>query len=163
MENIREKISFNSGWKFKEGDEHLTPPPLKDVIYLGAKTERELRGYASKDYGKNREMAFENWESVTLPHDFIIKQEPKKEFNNTLGYFDYKNAWYRKTFRIEKSDRDKRLVIYFEGVATHATVYLNGCLMAHNFCGYTGFEVDITDMVKFGEDNVIAVYVNTTD
>lgn len=163
MEIIREKISFNGGWRFKEGDQHLELPPLKDVIYLGAKTERELRGYASENYGKNREMMFENWEYVTLPHDFIIKQEPKEEFNNTLGYFDYKNAWYRKTFKVDKADKDKRLVIYFEGVATHATVYLNGCLMAHNFCGYTGFEVDITDMVKFDEDNVIAVYVNTTD
>lgn len=162
-EIMREKISFNGGWRFKLGDEHLTPPPLKDVIYLGAKTERELRGYASQNYGKNREMEFENWEYVTLPHDFIITQEPKKEFNNCLGYFDYQNGWYRKNFRVEDADKDKRLVIYFEGVATHATVYLNGCLMAHNFCGYTGFEVDITDYVKFGENNVIAVYVNTTD
>lgn len=162
-EIIREKINFNGGWRFKLGDEHLAPPPLKGVIYLGAKTERELRGYASKNYGNNLEMEFEDWEYVNLPHDFIIKQEPKKEYNNTLGYFDYQNGWYRKNFKVENSDKDKRLVIYFEGVATHATVYLNGCLMAHNFCGFTGFEVDITDYVKFGENNVIAVYVNTTD
>ena len=43
---MREKINFNSGWRFKVGDEHLTPPPLKDVVYLEAKTERNLRGYA---------------------------------------------------------------------------------------------------------------------
>lgn len=160
---MREKLNFCSGWKFKVGDQQLGLPPLKDVIYLGAKTERELRGYASKDYGKNREMAFENWRTVTLPHDFIIEQEPKKEFNNTLGYFDYKNAWYRKNFKLDESDRGRRISIYFEGVATHATVWLNGCLMAHNFCGYTSFEVDITDMVRFDAENVLAVYVNTTD
>lgn len=160
---MREKINFNSAWRFKAGDEHLTPPPLKDVVYLEAKTERNLRGYASADYGKNREMAFENWQWVDLPHDFIITQEPKPEYNNTLGYFKYDNAWYRKTFKVDSADSNKRLSLYFEGIATHATVYLNGCLMAHNFCGYTSFEVDITDMVRFDADNVLAVYVNTTD
>lgn len=160
---MREKISFNSNWMFKIGDQHLPPAPFKDVIYLGAKTERELRGYASKDYGKNRQMAFESWQNITLPHDYIITQEPKPEFNNTLGYFDYQNAWYRKSFKLNEEDNGKRISIYFEGIATHATVYLNGCLMAHSFCGFTSFEVDITDMVKFDDVNVLAVYVNTTD
>ncbi len=160
---MREKINFNNYWMFKVGDQELPPAPLKDMIYLGAKTERELRGYASKDYGKNRQMAFENWQNITLPHDFIITQEPKPEFNNTLGYFDYKNAWYRKSFKLGEEDKNKRISIYFEGIATHATIYLNGCLMAHSFCGYTSFEVDITDMVRFDDVNVLAVYVNTTD
>ncbi|MCI8388686.1 MAG: glycoside hydrolase family 2 protein [Clostridiales bacterium] len=160
---MREKLDFNSGWYFKQGDEHLKEAPLKEAMYLEAKTERILRGYASRDYGKNREMLYENWQAVTLPHDFIITQEPEPENNNTLGFFKYDNAWYRKKFRVEESDMNRRLSIYFEGVATHATVYLNGCLMAHNFCGYTSFEVDITDMVKYGEENVLAVYVNTTD
>ena len=160
---MREKLDFNTGWKFCPEDQRLDLPPFKDPMYLGAKTERELRGYASADYGKNREMMFGNWKSVTLPHDFIIEQEPKKENNNTLGYFTYHNGWYRKSFKVEESDRGRRLALYFEGIATHATVYFNGCLMAHNFCGFTPFEVDITDMVKYGQENVVAVYVNTTD
>ncbi len=160
---MREKINFNSDWKFKAGDEHLTPPPLKDVVYREAKTQRCHRGYASPTYGNNAEMDFENWQNVTLPHDFIITQEPQPQFNNTLGYFDYHNGWYRKTFRVEEADRNKRISVYFEGVATYATVYLNGCLMYRNFCGYTSFEVDLTDMVKFNDKNVLAVYVNTTD
>ncbi len=160
---MREKLDFNRDWQFILGDEHLPLPPFKEIIYQEAKTERALRGYASKNYGKNREFLYERWESVTLPHDFIITQEPKEQYNNTLGYFDYQNAWYRKNFRIEEADEGKRLTLYFEGVATHATVYVNGCLMAHNFCGYTSFEVDITDVVQYGALNVVSVYVNTTD
>ena len=45
----------------------------------------------------------------------------------------------------------------------HATVYLNGCLMKHNFCGYTSFEVDITDYAEFERENTLAVYVNTDE
>ncbi|MGM9626016.1 MAG: glycoside hydrolase family 2 protein, partial [Eubacteriales bacterium] len=160
---MRETINFNADWKFKQGDEHLELPPLKEPMYLEAKTERSLRGYASRNYGKNREMMYENWKTVELPHDFIIEQEPKPENNNTLGFFHYENAWYRKSFRLTDDDRDRHLSILFEGIATHATVYLNGCMMAHNFCGYTSFEVDITDYVRFDEENVLAVYVNTTD
>ena len=162
VKNMRERINFDAGWRFKLGDEHLTESPIKESMYQEAKTERCLRGYASMDYGKNRETLFERWETVNLPHDFIIKQEPKEENNDTLGYFHYENAWYRKNFRLTEEDMTKHLTLYFEAVATHAAVYVNGCLMAHNFCGYTSFEVDITDVARAG-DNVVAVYVNTTD
>lgn len=51
--------------------------------------------------------------------------------------------------------------LLFEGIATHATIYVNGCLMKHSFCGYTEFEVDITDVADFEEENTVSVYVNT--
>lgn len=44
----------------------------------------------------------------------------------------------------------------------NATVYLNGCLICRNFSSYTEFEADITDYVSFEEENVVAVYVDTT-
>jgi len=161
---MREKILFDSGWKFRVGDEQLTECMRKEYVYLEAKTEGCLRGYAWRDYGKNGEYEYDGWSDVDLPHDFIIEQEPARDHNNTLGYFDYKNAWYRKHFKLDKADENKRITLYFEGIATHATVYLNGCLMQRNFCGYTSFEVDITDVARFGEEeNVLAVYVNTTD
>ena len=47
-------------------------------------------------------------------------------------------------------------------MATHATVYLNGCLIKHNFCGYTTFEADITDYVQTEGQNVLAVYVDAS-
>ena len=161
---MREKILFDSGWKFRVGDEQLTECMRKEYVYLEAKTEGRLRGYAWRDYGKNGEYEYDGWSDVDLPHDFIIEQEPARDHNNTLGYFDYKNAWYRKHFKLDKADENKRITLYFEGIATHATVYLNGCLMQRNLCGYTSFEVDITDVARFGEEeNVLAVYVNTTD
>ncbi|MGI6280004.1 MAG: glycoside hydrolase family 2 TIM barrel-domain containing protein, partial [Acutalibacteraceae bacterium] len=76
-------------------------------------------------------------------------------------FFPYHNAWYIKKFRLSKEDENKRITLFFEGVATYATVYVNGCLLKHNFCGYTGFEVDITDFAKFDEENTVSVYVST--
>lgn len=167
---MREKINFDRDWKFHRGDLPLTPPAEKGPVYMQAKTERKLYGPASRNYydnsdgyALNREVNPVKWENVTLPHDYVIAQAPCPDENNALGYFKYENAWYRKTFLLTADDRDKRLCLYFEGVAVHATVYLNGCLLKHNFCGYTSFEVDITDYVDFDAPNVLAVYVNTQE
>ena len=167
---MREKILFDKDWFFHEGDLKQSDPPYKGVMYIGAKTERYHYGPACKDYipvpdnyDINREHKTERWETVDLPHDYLVGQRPDRKNNNALGFAEYRNAWYIKRFSLPAEDADKRVTLLFEGVATHATVYLNGCLLKHNFCGYTTFEVDITDMMKPGEINALAVYVNTEE
>ena len=168
---MREKILFDENWMFHDGEITENQPKDKGPIYKQAKTERKLSGPASVRY-KGAVDSFmpeyiqctDKWEWVNLPHDYIITQEPKKDNNSCLGYFDYHSAWYRKTFKLSTDDTDKRITLLFDGIATHSTIYLNGCLMKHNFCGYNSFEVDITDVVKYGEEeNVLAVYVQPGD
>lgn len=167
---MREKILFDSAWMFHKGDIDIKLPADKGPIYSQSKTETMLWGPAAVDYqgrpdryGARNSTCTDAWVWVDLPHDYIIEQAPDKNENNALGYFKYDNAWYRKEFTIGDEDRDKRLTFLFEGIATYATVYLNGCVLKHNFCGYNSFEVDISDFVKFGgEKNVLAVYVNTS-
>ena len=157
---MREQLNFDRGWMFHRGD-ILTPyPKNKGASYDSAKTQRMLWGPASIGYHTGA-YATEAWRSVDLPHDYIIEGTIDEANNDALGFFTYDNAWYRKTFFLGQEDKNRRLTLLFDGVATHATVYVNGCLLKHNFCGYTSFEVDITDVVKFGEQNTVAVYVNT--
>lgn len=164
---MREKINFDKAWLFHKGDVKTKYPPYKGFSYISAKTERYHAGPAAKDFlvepdtfESNVPHTGEKWRHVNLPHDYVIEGLPKEDNNNALGFFDYDNAWYVKRFELPESDRGRRISLYFEGIATHATVYLNGCLMKHSFTGYTPFEVDITDMVKFGERNVLSIYVN---
>ena len=157
---MREKINFDKDWRFHRGDINIDFPPTKKAAYHSAKTERMLWGPASRSYETDT-YPREPWKKIDLPHDFIIEGELAEKHNQALGYLPYTNAWYRKTFELTKEDENKRLTLLFEGVATHATVYLNGCLLKRNFCGYTTFEVDITDFVSFTEPNVLAVYVST--
>ncbi len=164
---MREKLNFDAGWLFHKGDIEMSLPARKGPVYTSAKTERMHVGPASRHYGSAQTDEFDNgilmcsdtWESVSLPHDYIISGTPTECENPSLGFFPLENAWYRKYFDIPKEDFGKRMVLLFEGVATHATVYLNGSLLAHNFCGYTSFEVDISDYVLYGEKNLLAVYV----
>lgn len=145
---------------FHKGDINTALPSNKAIVYYSAKTERMLCGPASRDYDTG-DYAKEEWKSVDLPHDFVIEELPDPKYNEGLGFLPYDNAWYIKKFKLSSEDADKRITLYFEDVATHATVYVNGCLMKHNFTGYTGFEVDITDVVDFDAENTVSVYVNT--
>ena len=165
---MREKILFDKGWKFHRGDLCMRNTVMKGPDYMGSKTERMLIGAAAYDYKDESDsydpskMSGDLWENVSLPHDYVIEQTPSPEYPQALGYLKYENAWYRKHFTLDKEDADKRITLYFEGVATNATVYLNGCLMKHNFCGYTPFEVDITDIAYFDKENVLAVYTDSS-
>ena len=167
---MREKLLFDDNWIFHQGDLDNSIPVDKGPIYMQSKTETMLWGPASinyigayDNYRTDREVSRDAWYPVTLPHDYIITQRPEEKNNNTLGFFKYENAWYRKEFYLDQSDKNKRLTLFFEGIATWATIYVNGIIMKHNFCGYNSFEVDITDVVKFeGKKNVLAVYVETT-
>ena len=157
---MREKLLFNHDWEFHKGDIETNLVKYKSIVYDEAKTERALRGPASRNYNTSK-TATENWEKVDLPHDYVIHENPNPEGNEGLGFYLYENAWYRKKFTLLPEDKNKRITLLFEGVATHATVYVNGCLLKRNFNGYTEFEVDITDVVEFDKENTVSVYVNT--
>ncbi len=169
---MREKINFNKDWYFHKGD--IKPPQpvsYKNYHYISAKTERYHMGPACKDYviavaekdKNNIAHQSERWDKVNLPHDYVISGIPSEDYPLAGGYLKRDNAWYVKYFMLDEADRNRRITLFFEGVATHATVYLNGCLMKHNFCGYTSFEVDITDVVRFDARNVLSVYVSTEE
>ncbi len=168
---MRSEFLLNKDWTFYRGDIEVPTPAAKGPVYSQSKTERKLAGPASyyyldlADSGKQtgRETKAEGWQKVNLPHDYIIAQEPDPAQNNALGYFAYQNAWYRKHFTLPAGCAGKRVVLRFDGIAGRSTVYLNGCLMHHNYSAYNTFEVDISDNVYFDADNVLAVYVNTEE
>ena len=167
---MRERILFDEDWLFHRGDLKREDSERKGILYISAKTERCHTGpaapqhFAEADsYDNIREHNNERWDKVTLPHDYLYADIPDPHQNCALGFVSYDNGWYRKKFTLPKEDVGRRLTLLFEGVATHATVYLNGCLMKHSFTGYTPFEVDITDVARYGEENLLAVYVETSE
>lgn len=167
---MRQKLSFNESWYFHRGDIPTKTPDYKAYMYMSSKTERKQIGPASRHYkltiddwvGKS-EYNGEVWEKVNLPHDFVITQKPTAQCNGSFGFLPKDNGWYIKSFVLEQEDREKRLTLFFEGVATECEIYLNGCIVKRNFSGYNSFEVDITDFVKFGEENRVAVHVFAKD
>ena len=168
---MRTKQRFMDNWRFYEGDiESSQLPRPKGPLYRHAKAEVAQIGPGSRNYVDNNEWAplnqcsnYLNWETVRLPHDYVVDKIPDKSINEGLGFLDGGNAWYRKTFKLDPADKGKRISIYFEGVTNCCTVYVNSCLAKRNFCGYVPFEVDITDYAYYGDEvNTIAVYIDNS-
>ncbi len=165
---MRIVTSLNDVWQFHKGDIDVPFPTDKNPVYMQSKVIRKNIGPAAFRYydvddgvgDGSCEMHNEGWRRINVPHDYIIGQRPVETENNTLGFFKYDNAWYRKHFTVPEEARNKRVTLEFDGIAGEATVWLNGCLMRHHFCRYTSFEVDISDVCRFGEENVLAVYIN---
>ncbi|PNS00057.1 beta-glucuronidase [Petrotoga miotherma DSM 10691] len=66
---------------------------------------------------------------------------------------------YKKTFHLSKDFEEKAIRLYFEAVNTRSEIYLNGEKVGENEVGYLPFEIDITDKVKFEEENILEVLV----
>lgn len=152
----RQTLRCDRGWRFHSGD---IDPPLSNTHLAGYMANKAgyARGAARPGYDDS------DWRVVDLPHDWAI-EGPKDAANHiSSGYLPRGVGWYRRHFRLDPADRGRHLALRFDGVATHCTVWVNGHLLHRNFCGYTPFTVDISDVARFdGELNVVAVRVDAT-
>jgi beta-galactosidase len=151
----RQVIDFDFGWKFHLGDIDETKlASLGDVS--------------------------SSWRTVDVPHDFQIEQPwvaPDKDekasnsdgasnFRSRLsarGFKEMGSGWYVKTYTPGKELQGKRILIDFEGIMYVGDVYLNGVRIGGTDYGYVGFDIDLSDKLKYGEENVIAVKASTGD
>ena len=101
------------------------------------------------------------WRSLDLPHDFQFEMPWDSLANKGRGFKAMGEAWYRKHFTAPQSWQDKHVSLDFGGIMYYGDVYVNGKKAAASEYGYVGFEVDITKYLRFGQDNVVAVYCNT--
>ena len=101
------------------------------------------------------------WRRIDLPHDYQFEQPWDENADKGRGFKQMCEGWYRKTFAVPAELKGRRIVLDFEGVMYVSDVYVNGKKVASNEYGYTGFEADITRAVRWGGENVVAVYSNT--
>jgi len=97
-------------------------------------------------------------EQVRIPHN--VREMP-------LHYSDHEAyqmvCGYRFRLTVDESLRGQRHFIQFDGAAHIATVFVNGVELLTHRCGYTAFRVDITDQVRYGQENLIAVKLDTRE
>ncbi len=90
------------------------------------------------------------WNDVTLPHTPRI--EPAVVNDMWMG-----DCWYRKSFEVISEQAGKKVFVEFEGAMQKADVWINGTHIITHKGGYLPFVVDISDYVKGGVENVLAV------
>ena len=158
----RDQLSLDENWRFHLGE--IAPDSFPggqgvalygpDITHSGAKAGH-VWGAAARGYDDR------NWRHITLPHDWVVEQPFDSKAFKQQGYRERGIGWYRRVFNLDAADRGRNIELQFDGVATHCTAYFNGTEVAHNFCGYTSFQTDITPMARYGNDeNTIAVRVD---
>ncbi len=113
----RSIIDFNNGWKFFLGN---------DSNAINA------------DYNDAK------WKALNLPHDWSIEQEFSKDVpaTNSGGSLPGGIGWYRKTFVLPASAKDKNVRIEFDGVYQNSEVWINGHYLGKRPYGYVNFDYD---------------------
>ncbi|MFF8861041.1 glycoside hydrolase family 2 TIM barrel-domain containing protein [Streptomyces sp. NPDC015139] len=90
-----------------------------------------------------------DWREVAVPHDWSIEQTPTTEHGTTsgTGFLPGGLGWYRLAFTLPPEYAGKRISVEFDGVYMDSTVYCNGIEAGGHPYGYTGFALDLTDLV----------------
>ncbi len=129
---IRTDILLNEGWK-------TTVIDTNNNIYQGF---------------ENLSFNDSSWQKVDVPHNWDQYEGYRREkHGNRHG-----SALYRKIVSIGKKEKNKQYFLWFEGVGSYATIWVNGRLAGCHAGGRTSFTIDITDLVNVsGEKNILAV------
>ncbi len=95
------------------------------------------------------------YERTSLDSKIIVPFCPESVLSG-IGNTDFLNCvWYLKNVKIK--DTDKRVVLHFGAIDYESYIYVNHKQVYHNIGGYVGFDIDITDYVTKGEENIITV------
>jgi len=119
------------------------------------------------DHNKNAFDGFQNpsfndktWSHVEVPNNWDAYAGYRRLLHgNRHGY-----AWYRKIFSIKSPKKGKRFFLYFEGVSSYGTVWLNGKKVGYHAGGRTTFTIDVTDAIRLNnQPNLLAVRADHPD
>lgn len=98
------------------------------------------------------------WETVSLPHG--IEYLPPE----ASGCINYQGVvWYRKHFAPDEAIRGKKIFLHFEAIMGKCKIWVNGKFLKEHFGGYLPIVVDVSNVLRQGEDNVIAVCADNSD
>lgn len=165
--NAQEKINLDENWKFHFGN---ASNPDKDFGY-GTK----LLFHKSNVFETtivSPKFVDTSWTKINVPHDWVVALPFVKSSTHEMDSHGYKPVgslypetsigWYRKHFSVDKSKKDKRFELQFDGIYRNATIWINGFYVGTNFSGYVGTNYDVTDYINFDGENVIVIRVDAT-
>ena len=141
----RTELCFDADWLFARYGQQADGTTLS-----------EPQGMERYDYDDSE------WCQLDVPHDWGIEGPFRPELEGFTAKLPWRGiGWYRKHFHIAAKDQGKCFYIDFDGAMANAEVWINGHKAAERPYGYISFRVDITPYLHYGDDNVVAVRLNT--
>lgn len=140
METIRKTRELMEGWDFwldREG------------------RERALTEEAQKRLSR---------QTVRLPHDWAVSRPFDREMPGgaSQGYRNrYGIGWYKKRFTLREKRGGSVYRLEFGGIFEDSTVWVNGEYAGGRKYGYSSFCLDVTPMLRTGENEILVRVDNT--
>ena len=107
---------------------------------------------------ETKEFNDKDWTVVSLPDG--IEYLPTE----ASGCINYQGkVWYRKHFTPDAALKGKKLFLHFEAIMGKSKVFVNGKLLTEHFGGSLPVIADVTDVLDWNGDNVIAVWADNSD
>ncbi|HWI55889.1 MAG TPA: beta galactosidase jelly roll domain-containing protein, partial [Bacillota bacterium] len=167
----RERLSFNSGWRFAKGDpagaegklDYSTLKPW--LVSTGPEFSPNSQPGPKPSGNPGSEVAYTQpayddsaWRKLALPHDWGIEGPFKQEYPGETGKLPWWGiGWYRKHFAVAATDSGKRFYLEVDGAMSYASVWLNGHFVGGWPYGYSSWRVDLTPYLRAGAENVLAI------
>ncbi len=136
---------------FSENIDIITAPANKDRVSLCLKDNWHVY-VDSSDSGEKEEWYkgfLGGGRTVSLPYE-----------SSADGYTDV--IWFGTEFNADFELNDgERTVLDFEGVQYYAKIWLNGSFIGEHYGSYGRFSIDVTDYIRPGEMNLLALRLVT--
>lgn len=133
----RNRETFDFDWKFIHGD---------------------IAGAQAPDFSDAA------WRNVDLPHDWSIEgaYSQTAPSSGPGGYLPTGIGWYRKHFHISATDKNRIVLLEFDGVYQNSEVWINGHSLGLRPYGFIPFAHELTPHLHLDDDNIIAVRVDNS-
>ena len=95
---------------------------------------------------------------INIPH--TVKETPLSYFDESIYQME---SAYQKSIFAPVQWNGKVVILTFEAVGHSCDVYINGKHTKHHDCGYTAFSCDVSELLNYGEENLITVKVNSKE
>ena len=140
--------NMNVDWKFKKAADGSEYPLAK----ASASVAKDGKNFYDADYDDS------DWDTVSVPHPINAEDSFDGACDDAGEAGLYRGfMFYRKHITIPESDAGKKLFLEFEAVRNSVYLYVNGEIVGYYEAGIAATGFDITDYVKPGKDNLIAV------
>lgn len=146
-ESLSRRLYINDGWEFTEAW-------TDDFGEVMADTEAHSGGGAAEDRDQGASI-----HSVRLPH--TCRVTPYDYFDESIYQMV---CGYRRVIEVPETGvpDGKRVFLVVEAAGHSADVFVNGRPAGGHRCGYTAFEVELTEFLKPGK-NLLAIRVDSRE
>lgn len=106
------------------------------------------KGYTRADFDDSK------WDDIAVPLNWYKRYKEAQKTETP-----YVKGWYRKTITIPSEKQGGSVVLHFGVIGYQADLYFNGKLAGSHHGDFTPWDLDVTQLVKFGSPNTIAIRV----